>query len=120
MRRRLPVFSPVHPFTRPLPPLSSAALEGEQALGGFQADAGLVPGHGFGDHFSQAELCLLMRCCRRPNDMFFTGDTAQSIMRGIAFRFEDLKSLFYHMSQTMQAQEHTKAIQVSISCTHLF
>jgi hypothetical protein len=63
--------------------------------------------------FSQAELCLLMRCCRRPNDMFFTGDTAQSIMRGIAFRFEDLKSLFYHMGQTMQAQGHTKAIQVS-------
>jgi DNA helicase IV len=27
--------------------------------------------------------------------MFFTGDTAQSIMRGIAFRFEDLKTLFH-------------------------
>ena len=62
--------------------------------------------------FSQAELCLLIRCCQRPNDMFFTGDTAQSIMRGIAFRFEELKSLFYSASQTMLAQGRTSAIQV--------
>ena len=46
--------------------------------------------------FTQAELSLLIRCCRFPNDLFFTGDTAQSIMRGIAFRFDDLKSLFHH------------------------
>ncbi|KAK3727086.1 hypothetical protein QZH41_019746, partial [Actinostola sp. cb2023] len=45
--------------------------------------------------FTQAELSLLIHCCRFPNRMFFTGDTAQSIMRGIAFRFEDLKTLFH-------------------------
>ena len=46
--------------------------------------------------FTQAELSLLIRCCRSPNELFFTGDTAQSIMRGISFRFDDLKSLFHH------------------------
>jgi flagellar biosynthesis GTPase FlhF len=46
--------------------------------------------------FTQAELALLIRCCHDPNNMFLTGDTAQSIMRGIAFRFSDLKSLFYY------------------------
>ena len=24
--------------------------------------------------FTQAELCLLIRCCQNPNDMFLTGD----------------------------------------------
>ncbi|XP_062607408.1 TPR and ankyrin repeat-containing protein 1-like [Saccostrea cucullata] len=46
--------------------------------------------------FTQAELYLLLNLCRNPNDIFLTGDTAQGIMRGICFRFEDLCSLFYH------------------------
>ncbi|XP_064624179.1 TPR and ankyrin repeat-containing protein 1-like [Lineus longissimus] len=46
--------------------------------------------------FTQAELALLILTCRDPNNMFLTGDTAQGIMRGIAFRFEDLKSLFHY------------------------
>jgi hypothetical protein len=50
--------------------------------------------------FTQAELSLLIRCCRYQNRMFFTGDTAQSIMRGIAFRFEDLKTLFYNLKSS--------------------
>ncbi|XP_063778678.1 TPR and ankyrin repeat-containing protein 1 isoform X2 [Pseudophryne corroboree] len=45
--------------------------------------------------FTQAELFLLMRCINDPNSMFLTGDTAQSIMKGVAFRFSDLRSLFY-------------------------
>jgi hypothetical protein len=49
--------------------------------------------------FTQAELSILLRICRNPNDLFLTGDTAQSIMRGIAFRFGDVKSLFYHASK---------------------
>ncbi|KAH3807147.1 hypothetical protein DPMN_135480, partial [Dreissena polymorpha] len=49
--------------------------------------------------FTQAELCLLIRLCQNPNDMFFTGDTAQSIMRGISFRFQDLRSLFHYMQE---------------------
>ena len=47
--------------------------------------------------FTQAELAIFLHCCQDPNSMFFTGDTAQSIMRGVAFRFEDLRSSFYRI-----------------------
>nr|XP_019583219.1 PREDICTED: TPR and ankyrin repeat-containing protein 1 isoform X2 [Rhinolophus sinicus] len=48
--------------------------------------------------FTQAELALLMKCINDPNAMFLTGDTAQSIMKGVAFRFSDLRSLFHYAS----------------------
>lgn len=50
--------------------------------------------------FTQAELALLMRCINDPNAMFLTGDTAQSIMKGVAFRFSDLRSLFHYASKS--------------------
>lgn len=53
--------------------------------------------------FTQAELMLLIRCCRDPNGIFLTGDTAQSVMRGISFRFEDLKSLFFYVQENYKA-----------------
>ena len=62
--------------------------------------------------FTQAELSLLIRCCRLPNEMFFTGDTAQSIMRGIAFRFEDLKSLFHHAKEAADLIDHRLQLRV--------
>ena len=49
--------------------------------------------------FTQAELTLLLHCCRWPNGLFLTGDTAQSIMRGVSFRFSDLRSVFYYISK---------------------
>nr|XP_044992872.1 TPR and ankyrin repeat-containing protein 1 isoform X1 [Jaculus jaculus] len=49
--------------------------------------------------FTQAELALLMKCINDPNAMFLTGDTAQSIMQGVAFRFSDLLSLFHYASR---------------------
>ncbi|XP_044311040.1 TPR and ankyrin repeat-containing protein 1 isoform X2 [Varanus komodoensis] len=49
--------------------------------------------------FTQAELVLLMKCIDDPNAMFLTGDTAQSIIKGVAFRFSDLRSLFYYASK---------------------
>ena len=48
--------------------------------------------------FTQAELAILTHCSRDPNSMFFTGDTAQTIMRGVAFRFQDLRSLFHRIN----------------------
>ena len=54
--------------------------------------------------FTQAELFLLICCCRFPNEMFFTGDTMQSVMRGTAFRFSDLKTLF-HIANEMVLKE---------------
>ncbi|XP_069814576.1 TPR and ankyrin repeat-containing protein 1 isoform X2 [Dendropsophus ebraccatus] len=49
--------------------------------------------------FTQAELFLLMQCINDPNSMFLTGDTAQSIMKGVSFRFSDLRSLFYYANK---------------------
>uniref|UniRef100_A0A8D0HJB0 Tetratricopeptide repeat and ankyrin repeat containing 1 n=1 Tax=Sphenodon punctatus TaxID=8508 RepID=A0A8D0HJB0_SPHPU len=49
--------------------------------------------------FTQAELALLMNCINDPNAMFLTGDTAQSIMKGVAFRFSDLRSLFHYANK---------------------
>lgn len=49
--------------------------------------------------FTQAELVVLMKCINDPNAMFLTGDTAQSIMKGVAFRFSDLRSLFHYASK---------------------
>ena len=53
--------------------------------------------------FTQAELMLLICCCRDPNGVFLTGDTAQSVMRGISFRFEDLRSLFFYLNERYKA-----------------
>ena len=55
--------------------------------------------------FTQAELSIVLQCCHNPNGMFLTGDTAQSIMRGVSFRFEDVRTLF-HMAQ-MTENRHT-------------
>ena len=52
--------------------------------------------------FTQAELLLLLKCSLNPNAMFFTGDTAQSIMKGVAFRFCDLQSLFVVAKQEFE------------------
>ena len=52
--------------------------------------------------FTQAELSVIVRCCRYPNGFFFAGDTAQTIIRGIAFRFEDLTSIFHSEREQVQ------------------
>ena len=62
--------------------------------------------------FTQAELLLLIRCSRDPNGLFFTGDTAQSIMRGISFRFSDLKSLFFYTQKSYRAVGFQSGIRV--------
>ena len=50
--------------------------------------------------FTQAELKLFFMVCGAPqNGFFFAGDTAQTIERGVGFRFADLRSLFYEETQ---------------------
>jgi ATP-dependent exoDNAse (exonuclease V) beta subunit len=44
--------------------------------------------------FTQAELRLFISICSDKNDMFFCGDTCQTIASGVGFRFEDLKCIF--------------------------
>ena len=62
--------------------------------------------------FTQGELCLLIRCCRFPNEMFFTGDTMQSVMRGTAFRFSDLKTLFHIANKVVLKEGQHDIIRV--------
>ncbi|CAD7695958.1 unnamed protein product [Ostreobium quekettii] len=45
--------------------------------------------------FTQAELLLDLRTVKDPNGIFYSGDTAQTIARGVGFRFEDIGTLFY-------------------------
>ena len=66
--------------------------------------------------FTQAELSVLLRCCREPNGLFLTGDTAQSIMRGVSFRFGDLRSLFHGVQQ--KAKHAKAAVPIHIPQLH--
>ena len=64
--------------------------------------------------FTQAELSILLRCCKDPNNLFLTGDTAQSIMRGVSFRFSDLRSLFYKANRQTKKSQKKDTITVPI------
>ena len=44
--------------------------------------------------FTEVELAVIFECCKVYDGFFFSGDTAQCIMKGISFRFEDIKSMF--------------------------
>ena len=67
--------------------------------------------------FTQAELTLLLHCCRLPNGLFLTGDTAQSIMRGVSFRFSDLWSVFYYISKHVD-QSRGQKIKLRVPQLH--
>ena len=60
--------------------------------------------------FTMAEIYLLMRLTD-PNFSFLAGDTAQTIARGVGFRFSELKTLFNEMNQEYQ-EEDAKAQRV--------
>ena len=62
--------------------------------------------------FTQAELWLLIQCCQDPNNMLLAGDTAQAIMRGISFRFEDLKPLFHYAQKRGQTVQKKFRVEV--------
>ena len=47
--------------------------------------------------FTEAELYLLLHLSRCPNQNFLCGDSAQSIMKGVSFRFKDVRSLFHEL-----------------------
>ncbi|KAK3241414.1 hypothetical protein CYMTET_48820 [Cymbomonas tetramitiformis] len=50
--------------------------------------------------FTEAEMRLLMLVTDDTNRFFLTGDTAQTIARGLSFRFSDLRTLFWDAAQT--------------------
>ena len=45
--------------------------------------------------FTQAELYLLVKLSRDPNNLMLAGDTAQSISIGVGFRFADVRQIFF-------------------------
>lgn len=66
--------------------------------------------------FTQSELALILRLSQEPNGLFLTGDTAQSIMKGISFRFKDLRSLF-HLAKT-QSEASSGPARISVPHVH--
>ena len=62
--------------------------------------------------FTQSELLLLIRSCANPNAMFFTGDTAQSIMSGVSFRFCDLQTLYVVAKRAFESSKLPSPINV--------
>uniref|UniRef100_A0A453CUI5 UvrD-like helicase ATP-binding domain-containing protein n=1 Tax=Aegilops tauschii subsp. strangulata TaxID=200361 RepID=A0A453CUI5_AEGTS len=68
---------------------------------------------------TMTQIALLKYVCKNFKEGFlFAGDTAQTIARGIDFRFEDIRSLFYtaFLSETEvfnQGIQHGKQVQLS-------
>ena len=54
--------------------------------------------------FTQAELFLVMQFCSDINGLFLAGDTAQNIVRGLAFRFDDIRDLFYREKERREKE----------------
>lgn len=49
---------------------------------------------------TQAELAVLILCTRTNKDaLFFAGDTAQSIVNGVEFRFEEVRACFHKITE---------------------
>ena len=52
------------------------------------------------DH-TQAELKLFVLLCAEPEGACFTGDTAQAISKGVAFRFTDITTLYFEAAKAV-------------------
>jgi hypothetical protein len=56
---------------------------------------------------TQAELCMLGFCCiGNPDDMFFAGDTAQTIEQGANFQFHDMRIMAHHVFPKSDMELH--------------
>lgn len=53
--------------------------------------------------FTQAELRLFIAVCSDKNALFLTGDTCQTIARGVGFRFEELTTMFKRLQQAQES-----------------
>lgn len=51
--------------------------------------------------FTAGELLADLAVARNPNALFYSGDTAQTIARGVGFRFTDIKVLFHEEGHRM-------------------
>jgi hypothetical protein len=55
--------------------------------------------------YTQAE-CLLFFLMASPGDLFLAGDSAQSVVEGVEFRFEDVRSVGYHVAGPDPKRRH--------------
>jgi len=49
--------------------------------------------------FTQAELLVFLEASYDKNQLFLTGDTCQTIARGVGFRFQDVRSMFHEANE---------------------
>ena len=61
---------------------------------------------------TQAELSLLLKVAHDKNQVYFCGDTAQTISRGVGFRFEELTTMFYHLGEAQKADICRRGMRV--------
>jgi len=59
-----------------------------------------------------AEIQFLLMLCVDATGLFITGDTAQSIEKGVA-RFSDVRSIFHGLNEKLTQQQHRKTAVVS-------
>ena len=61
--------------------------------------------------FTQGELRLFVEICGDKNALFLTGDTCQTIARGVGFRFEELTTMFKRLEQQRNEAESLRDSQ---------
>ena len=61
--------------------------------------------------FLEGEI-LLMTCISDPNRMFLTGDSCQTIARGLHFRFQDIKTIFHNLHEKDPSVKKVGDIQI--------
>ena len=58
--------------------------------------------------FTQVETAIIINFCKDPNRLVLAGDTAQNICSGISFRFEDIKSMFYKLNESLTKENEVR------------
>mmetsp|Transcript_36528 Transcript_36528/g.58913 ORF Transcript_36528/g.58913 Transcript_36528/m.58913 type:complete len:2195 (-) Transcript_36528:219-6803(-) len=56
-----------------------------------------------GQDFTTTEIALLFLLCGNTRSLFLCGDNAQSIEDGVDFRFEEVRSIVFHLTGSQQA-----------------
>ena len=64
--------------------------------------------------FTASDIALFWTLCQ-GGDLFLAGDTAQSVEKGISFRFEEVKRVFYEMSNHDRSRVPSSPLHVHIN-----
>jgi len=64
--------------------------------------------------YTQCECLLFFYLCDGPDNLFLAGDPAQNIVQGVEFRFQDIRSVQYHISKDKkQVMRKPKKVHVN-------